>query len=107
MGLERVPTDALDVTFERDKATWKINGVHPLAEIGSRLRSHPALRLEVGLKKLDGEREEIVQQRRRALTDYLQTNWQVSPERIVFRENPPNLDAQNRQNATGRIFLPE
>jgi hypothetical protein len=107
LGLERIPTDAGDLSFERDKAAWKTNGAHPLAEIGFRLRGHPRLKLEVGLKQLDGERDEIVEERRKVLTDYLQTNWQIAPERIVFKENPAGFDVRNGQNAIGRIFLPE
>ncbi len=99
LALERIPTNAAIISFERDSATLRTNGADPLAEIGRRLKEHPRLQLEVTFKKQNGESDELVEERRKTIADYLQTNWQVSLDRIVFSDNPET------ENITCRFFL--
>lgn len=101
LSLERIPTETTTLVFERDKAMWKANGTNPLDTVGVHLRKHPRLKLEVALKKQAEEKDGVLQERQKAISDYLKTNWQVSPDKITFIETP------DAQNSTLRIFLPE
>lgn len=99
LGFERIPTESTILSFERDGTNWRANGSNPLDQIGFQLKRHPRLQLEVTLKKEDGQAAELLEARRKAISEYLQTNWLVPSERIVFVED------SSAQNSSCRILL--
>lgn len=108
LALERIATQATIIVFEPNSAALGTNESNPLAEIGRLLKEHPRLRLEVTLKKQEGAITNpsspavgIIEERRKAIAEYLQTTWQVVADRITFSENP------DTENVTCRFFLAE
>jgi hypothetical protein len=65
------------------------------------LKNHPKLRVEISLKKPNAESQTSLEERRKAVTEYLSSNWQVAPERITFVEDA------NAAGVRCRVFLPE
>ena len=94
--LERVPTDIGFVQFARNRAELPILAMIQLDFAGRVMRENPQLRLLVAAQPFAGERPEIVQERINAVKNYLETRWQIEPNKVA---------AATRAEAAGRTWL--
>lgn len=97
LGLERIPTEPSVLEFQKDSTNWI--GSNPLDQFGFQMKRHPRLHLEITLKKVADQEAGILEARKKVINEYLQTNWTVTPERVLFVED------SNAQNSNGRLLL--
>lgn len=98
---ERVPVEANEIKFVKDKAEFDYEGENPLSFVGPILQRYPGLVLEVSLDRKVAE--ELYDKRVNAIRGYLNQNWSVPEQRIVLHksENPDN------QTNTYKVVMPE
>lgn len=83
VSFERVPTDIGFIEFPRRGASIPVLGMLQLDFAGRLMRENPNLTLFVAAKPEKAKRaEEIVDNRLQAISDYLETRWQVAPDKI-------------------------
>ena len=80
ISLERVAPDIGEINFSKNKSALPIFGMMQLDFAGRMMRENPQLALAVAPRK--GERAEISAQRLQTIIDYLESRWQIAPEKI-------------------------
>ena len=91
VSMERIPVSVGEITFLRNRADIPILGMLQLDFAGRMLRENPSLLVAVAIQTHRGERAEIADQRFQAISNYLQTRWQIAPDKIkLFDTAPPS-----------------
>jgi hypothetical protein len=94
ISLERVPAQIGEVEFDRSQFRLTASGMIQLDFAGRILRENPQLSLAVASpprKKNNSETEnnsETVDERFQAIAEYLETRWQIAPDRIKQSVEP-------------------
>ena len=89
VSMERIPVSVGEITFARNRADIPILGMLQLDFAGRMLRENPSLMLSVAVQTRRGERDEIAARRFQAVSDYLQTRWQIAPDKIELSDISP------------------
>ncbi|MEZ5425782.1 MAG: DUF389 domain-containing protein [Pyrinomonadaceae bacterium] len=83
---ERIPAEKIEIRFLNNRAEFAGNGEEkPLDGAGKAMRNHTGLNLEISLVPTPN-REELLEERKKAVRDYLQTNWSVAENRLSFTD---------------------
>ena len=97
--LERIATDVGLVEFPRRSSTIPILGMIQLDYAGRVMRENEELALAVSANRADGEDEKVIQQRMLAITEYLESRWQIDAGRVLLTES----DQTNRTRIAFKI----
>lgn len=81
--LERIEDTFGPLSFERNQAAATQAATATLDRVGQILRDQPKLRVEIAAGAEENEREGIIPERARAITEFLTSNYQIAPERIT------------------------
>ena len=82
--IERIPQTIEDISFTRNESQLTQVDTQKLDSFAKILQQQPALRLEVTAHKQANEPEEILRNRSQAITQYLQSKWQIKNNRIIL-----------------------
>lgn len=82
VSFERIPARIGEIAFSRNGAELTIPAMLTLDFTGRTMRENPKLILKMTNMARRGERDEIIAARMKAVAEYLETRWQISPERI-------------------------
>ena len=82
--IERIPQTIEDISFTRNESQLTQVDTQKLDRFAKILQQQPALRLEVTAHKQANEPEEILRDRSQAITQYLQSKWQIKNNRIIL-----------------------
>lgn len=93
ISLERIPAQIGEVEFDRRELRINISGMLQLDFAGRIMRENPRLSLVVTSPPRNENVPESVDERFRAIAEYLETRWQVAPERIKQFLDP---EAENK-----------
>lgn len=91
VNLERVAPDIGAIEFARNQSVLPLMGMMQLDFAGRMMRENTNLSLVVAIGKSKNEREEIAANRRQAITDYLETRWQIAPGKVKTAAAPQEL----------------
>jgi uncharacterized hydrophobic protein (TIGR00271 family) len=89
INLERVAAEIGEIDFSRNQTAIPLLGMIELDFAGRMMRENPSLRLSVNAQPRKGERPETAGERLKAISDFLETRWQIAPLRIKLREAVP------------------
>jgi uncharacterized hydrophobic protein (TIGR00271 family) len=111
ISLERIPTDIGFIDFPRNSSSTPVLAMLQLDFVGRVMHENPSLQLLVAVQPRKAERQDITAERLQAVKDYLETRWQVMPDKIklsadVQPEGKARLSFRNRENpiADGEIL---
>ena len=103
IALVHVPTSPGVLTFDLDQDELQPASLALLDRVGSTLKQHPNLQLDLSVQSEAAEPANIAQTRVQAIRDRLQTQWRIPADRIKFRSNQvvergqqPTLDLKIR-----------
>jgi hypothetical protein len=82
VNFERVPVKIGEMNFSRNQSALSVSGMLLLDFAGRTMRENPSLILEMTKNPRKGEREEVSAARIKAVADFLETRWQIPPEKI-------------------------
>lgn len=92
VNLERIEDSFGPLGFDRNKATVTQQAATAMLDrVGQILRDQPKLRVEITTGAEQNEREGIVAERAQAITEFLTSNYRITPDRIT---TIPATDAQ-------------
>ncbi|MCG6134784.1 MAG: DUF389 domain-containing protein [Nostoc sp. LLA-1] len=83
--MQRIDSSVGEILFEEEESELTTDNSQLLDSIGQTLQQQPNLRLEMVVNQEENELAEIVQLRSQAITTYLQSNWQISDDRISWQ----------------------
>lgn len=83
--MQRIDSSVVELLFEDEESTLTTDNSQLLDRIGQILQQQPNLRMEMVVNQEENELAEIVQLRSQAITSYLQSNWQISDDRINWQ----------------------
>ena len=89
INLERVAMDVGEISFSRNQTEIPLLGMIELDFAGRMMRENPSLLLSVRVQPRKGEGREIARERLKAISDFLETRWQIVPGRIKLMEAVP------------------
>ena len=82
VSMKRIPREMGDISFTRNESELSQVDIQKLDRVAKLLQEQPALRLEVTAHKQINEPEEVLRDRSQAITQYLQSTWQIKTDRI-------------------------
>ncbi|MGI9035964.1 MAG: DUF389 domain-containing protein, partial [Pyrinomonadaceae bacterium] len=89
VSMERIPASIGDITFARRRAAISLSGMLQLDFAGRVMRENPTLRLSVSIQAdRRGEPDAIAGERLQVITDYLETRWQIAPDKVKLSDAP-------------------
>ena len=94
VNLERIAAQIGEIDFARNQSALPLLGMLQLDFAGRMLRENPNLALAVnsgGARQ--NETAEITKERTRAIVEYLESRWQIAPDKIKFAEVAPTVAA--------------
>ena len=84
ISLERVPTELGTIEFARNSPKIPVLGMLQLDFVGRVMRENPSLILSVDVQlPRRAEGNEITTERLQAISDYLESRWQIAPTKIT------------------------
>ncbi|MCY7347646.1 MAG: DUF389 domain-containing protein [Pyrinomonadaceae bacterium] len=89
VNLERVASEIGAIDFSRNQSALPLFGMMQLDFAGRMMRENPNLALVVAGGSRKNEPEEITAQRIGKIADYLETRWQIAPDKIKTVEAVP------------------
>ncbi len=89
VDLERVASQIGAIDFRRRRSALPILGMMQLDFAGRMMRENPNLALAVAGNSRKNEPKEITAERLRTIVEYLETRWQIAPEKIKTVEAVP------------------
>ena len=89
VNLERVASQIGEIDFSRNQSALPLFGMMQLDFAGRMLRENPNLTLTATGNSRKNEPKEITAERMRSIVEYLESRWQVAPDKIKFAENAP------------------
>ncbi len=89
VNLERVVSQIGEIDFSRNQFALPLMGMMQLDFAGRMLRENPNLALAVAGGARRNEPKEITAQRISAIVEYLETRWQIAPDKIKTAETVP------------------
>ena len=100
ISLDRIPTDIGTIEFARRNATIPVLGMLQLDFVGRVMRENPGLEFSVTVQtSKNGEPTEIKEERFQAIATYLESRWQITPEKIN------DADGENANTKTILEFI--
>ncbi|MBE9051967.1 DUF389 domain-containing protein [Nostocales cyanobacterium LEGE 11386] len=105
VSMQRIASSLGNITFDNEESVITPDGTQLLDSAAQILRQQPNLRLEMIVNQQENEPAEIVQERSQALTEYLQSKWQIGSDQIAWQsgtESQPSailqLTVKSRRN---------
>jgi len=89
VNLERVASQIGAIDFSRNQSALPLFGMMQLDFAGRMMRENTNLRLTAAGNSRKNEPKEITAERMRSIVEYLETRWQVAPEKIKTVEAVP------------------
>lgn len=89
VSLERVAAQIGEIDFARNQVALPLAGMMQLDFAGRMMRENPNLTLSVAGNSRQNEPKEITARRIGAIVEYLETRWQIAPEKIKTVEAVP------------------
>lgn len=89
VNLERVASQIGEIDFSRNQSALPILGMMQLDFAGRMMRENPNLSLVVAGNSRKNEPKEITARRNGAIAEYLETRWQIAPDKIKTVEAVP------------------
>ncbi len=89
VNLERVAAQIGAIDFRRRQSALPILGMMQLDFAGRMMRENPNLTLAVAGNSRKNEPKEITAERLQAIVEYLETRWQIAPDKIKTAEAVP------------------
>jgi uncharacterized hydrophobic protein (TIGR00271 family) len=83
VSLERLPSTSTAISFAQNQAALSPAAITALAQVGSLLKEHPHLDVEIVAGAAKGEAEDIAERRATVAAEHLVTRWQVDRSRIA------------------------
>lgn len=83
VSMKRIPREMGDISFTQNESELTQVDTQKLDGVAKILQQQPSLRLQVTAHKQTNEPEEILRDRSQAITQYLQSKWQIKTDRIV------------------------
>ncbi|YAF98212.1 MAG: DUF389 domain-containing protein [Nodularia sp. CChRGM 3473] len=105
VSMQRIASSLGNITFDNEESVITPDGTQLLDSAAQILRQQPNLRLEMIVNQQENEPAEIIQERSQALTEYLQSKWQIGSDQIALQsgtESQPSailqLTVKSRSN---------
>ena len=89
VNLERVASEIGAIDFSRNQSALPLLGMMQLDFAGRMMRENTNLTLTAAGNSRKNEPKEITAERMRSIADYLETRWQIAPEKIKTAEAVP------------------
>jgi outer membrane protein OmpA-like peptidoglycan-associated protein len=93
VSFERIETAPVSLTFGRNQTQLETRHAEVLDRVGHQLQRFASLRIEMATGADRTEREELAEERGRAIVAYFTDKWKIDSERIEFQPN----DLQKRE----------
>ena len=81
---QRIAPIVETITFELNQSELAVDRLKLLDKLGQTVQKYPKLRIEIATGQAASEVGEIAQARSQAIQNYLQTKWQILPDRYAI-----------------------
>ncbi len=80
VSMQRIASNLGAISFENEQSELKPENTQLLDRVGQILQQQPSLNLEMIVNQEEGELAEILPRRSQAITEYLESQWQISSD---------------------------